>query len=554
MERSFVQLFEDSIKQNWDKNALSNYKGDVFTYGGVGQEIVRLHDIYSALGVNPGDKVAIYGKNSAQWGIIYIATVCYGAVIVPVLPDFKADSCTEILNHSDAKILFTQKNLCQVDDREDGLCFDSLKYINVTFDFDNTSILNCKESVVNDDVRTELRAIVAKDYSEIDAKAIEFTDSDPEAPAVISYTSGTTGFSKGVVLPHRSLTGNMHFARTNMPLNSGDSIVSFLPLAHTYGCAFEFLFPFTIGCHITILTRTPSPAIITQAFQAIRPALILSVPLVIEKVYKHKLKPELETPKLKFMTKIPLLKNIVYKKIRQKVYETFGGNFRELVVGGAAFNAEAETFFRKINFPFTVGYGMTECGPLIGYRSWDETEVGASGRAVDALEVRIDSEDQENIVGEILAKGSHVMSGYYKNPEATSAIIDEEGWLHTGDLGVIDKKGNIYIKGRSKSMILGASGKNIYPEEIESILNNLPLVVESVVVSRKEKLVALVFPDADKVKALGLTPEAVELEMKDYRKLVNSKLASYMQITKIELRDEDFAKTPKRSIKRYLYQ
>ena len=372
--------------------------------------------------------------------------------------------------------------------------------------------------------------------------------------AVISYTSGTTGFSKGVVLQHKSILANILYAQRNMPLNRQDKILSFLPLAHTYGCAFEFLFPFSLGCDITFLTKTPSPKIIMQAFQEIRPALILSVPLVIEKIYKSQIIPALRKPAVHFLTRIPMVNKLIYKKIRDLMVAVFGGNFRELVIGGAPFNAQAEHFFKKMNFPFTVGYGMTECGPLISYASWMTTQLGASGRVVDELEVRIDSEHPYHQSGEILLRGNHVMLGYYKNEEATKAVIDASGWLHTGDLGVIDRKGNIYIRGRSKSMILGPSGKNIYPEEIEAVLNNRFMVMESLVIDRENKLIALIYPDADAMQIAGCTREHLPQIFKEYIHDLNHHLPKYIRVADFEITSAEFEKTPKRSIKRFLYQ
>ena len=355
------------------------------------------------------------------------------------------------------------------------------------------------------------------------------------------------------MITHNSLAANVRFAQNHMPLKPGDPVVSFLPLAHTYGCAFEFLFPFTFGCHITILSKTPSPQIILQAFGEIKPRLILSVPLVIEKIYKKQLIPVISKPLMKILLAIPGINMILFKKIREKLTHSFGGRFMEIVVGGAAFNADTEKFFRKIGFKFTVGYGMTECGPLISYASWDTTKLGASGRAVDTLEVTIDSPDPEKQVGEIILRGENVMLGYYKNPEATAAVIDKDGWMHTGDLGVIDKEGNIYIKGRSKSMILGPSGKNIYPEEIESIINNQKYVTESVVIPEDNKLIGLIFPDYDQVKKDNITDEQLLATLEQIRKIVNERLPEYMAVHKFRIHKEEFAKTPKRSIKRFLY-
>jgi long-chain acyl-CoA synthetase len=403
----------------------------------------------------------------------------------------------------------------------------------------------------------ELYSMVEEKYSaaypELKKEDIVFSDISNDHLAVISYTSGTTGFSKGVMITHNSLAANVRYAQKNMPLNSGDPVVSFLPLAHTFGCAFEFLFPFTYGCHITILTKTPSPQILIQAFKEIRPRLILSVPLVVEKIYKKQLLPVIGKPHMKMLLAIPGINRILLKKIKGKLTETFGGRFVELIVGGAAFNADAEKFFRKMGFRFTVGYGMTECGPLISYASWDTTKPGASGRSVDTLEVKIDSPDPENIVGEIILRGENVMVGYYKNEKATREMIDDQGWMHTGDLGLIDKEGNIFIKGRSKSMILGPSGKNIYPEEIESVINNKDYITESLVISEDNKLIGLIYPDNEMIKRDNISEEQLLKILDDTRKEVNERLPEFMSVSKFRLHPEEFAKTPKRSIKRFLY-
>jgi long-chain acyl-CoA synthetase len=393
----------------------------------------------------------------------------------------------------------------------------------------------------------------AKLYPDLKKEHVKFSDISNDNLAVISYTSGTTGFSKGVMITHNSLAANVRYAQNNMPLKSGDPLVSFLPLAHTYGCAFEFLFPFSIGCHITILSKTPSPQIIIQAFKEIKPRLILSVPLVIEKIFKKQLLPVIGKPHMKVLLSIPLVNKILYRKISEKLVETFGGEFKEIVIGGAAFNADAEKFFKKLKFKFSVGYGMTECGPLISYASWDTTKLGASGRAVDTLQVTIDSPDPETIVGEIILKGENVMTGYYKNEKATREMIDDNGWMHTGDLGIIDRDGNIFIKGRSKSMILGPSGKNIYPEEIEAVINNKDYIVESVVITVDNKLIALVYPDYEMVKRDNISESQLTEILDKTRKEVNERLPEFMAVSKFRIHPEEFAKTPKRSIKRFLY-
>jgi long-chain acyl-CoA synthetase len=392
-----------------------------------------------------------------------------------------------------------------------------------------------------------------KAYPNLKPEDIKFSDISNDKLAVISYTGGTTGFSKGVMITHNSLAANVRYAQNHMPLKPGDPLVSFLSLAHTFGCAFEFLFPFTYGCHITILSKTPSPAIIVQAFKEIKPRLILSVPLVIEKIFKKQLLPVINKPHMKILMAIPGINKIIYNKIRDTLLETFGGRFHEIVIGGAPFNPEAERFFRKIGFRFSVGYGMTECGPLISYTSWDTTKLGASGKPVDTLEVTIDSTDPQKEIGEIILRGENVMLGYYKNEKATKEIIDEKGWMHTGDLGVMDKEGNIFIKGRSKSMLLGPSGKNIFPEEIEAVINNMDYIGESIVISEDNKLIALIYPDYEMMKKDSISEEKLLTILDETRRAVNERLPDFMAVHKFRIHPEEFAKTPKRSIKRFLY-
>jgi long-chain acyl-CoA synthetase len=537
LSTNLISIFENAIRENWEFRALSDYGGNSYTYKDVGERILRIHKIFEGSGLKKGDKVALLGKNSANWGVIYLSTITYGAVIVPILPDFKPADSQYIVNHSDALFLFVEDNIYK------DLDHQSMTGLNLILNIHDLTVLQSKNAV---SLPEPLSAGVRKED-------LHFAESDENDIAVISYTSGTTGFSKGVVLQHKSLLGNILYAHRNMPLNPQNKILSFLPLAHTYGCAFEFLFPFTLGCDITFLTKTPSPKIIIQAFQEICPELILSVPLVIEKIYKTQLIPVIRKPVMKILLKIPGVNQIIYKKIRNKMCTVFGGNFRELVIGGAPFNSEAERFFTRIHFPFTVGYGMTECGPLISYASWKTTKIGASGRIVDELEIKIDSEDPIRKVGEILVRGTHVMLGYYKNDEATLQVIDKEGWLHTGDLGILDKQGNIYIKGRSKSMILGSSGKNIYPEEIESILNNRFLVMESLVIEREQKLIALIHPDDDAMGKAGVTRDHLPELFKAYIHDLNHRLPKYITIADFEIHPAEFEKTPKRSIKRFLY-
>ncbi|MCU0409249.1 MAG: AMP-binding protein [Bacteroidales bacterium] len=546
LQERLIGYIEKSIRQNWDIEALSNYREKGYSYHQIAEQILKFHIFFRESGIREGDKIAMIGRNSANWCLTYLATVTYGTIIVPVLPDFKPDDLTNILNHSDSVFLFADEKIWET------LDWEQVPAVKGVISLDTFNLLKARSSSTSelyDSVPDKFKS----EYPDLKPGDIKFSDISNDKLAVISYTSGTTGFSKGVMVPHNSLAANVRFAQEHMPLEPGDPLVSFLPLAHTFGCAFEFLFPFTYGCHITILTKTPSPQILIQAFKEIRPRLILSVPLVVEKIYKKQLLPVISKPHMKVLLSIPGINKILYKKIREKLTDTFGGRFKELIVGGAAFNADAESFFRKIGFRFTVGYGMTECGPLISYASWDTTKPGASGRAVDTLEVTIDSPDPQKIVGEIILRGENVMAGYYKNEAATRDMIDEQGWMHTGDLGVIDSEGNIYIKGRSKSMILGPSGKNIYPEEIESVINNKDYITESVVISEDNKLIGLIFPDYEMLKRDNIAEEKLPEILEEARKEVNSRLPEFMAVAKFRVHAEEFAKTPKRSIKRFLY-
>jgi long-chain acyl-CoA synthetase len=546
IKERLVGYIEQSIRQNWEIEALSNYKEKGFSYKEIAEKILKLHIFFKDAGIKEGNKIGLLGRNSANWCVIYLATVTYGAVIVPILPDFKPEDLTNLINHSDATLLF-------VDDKiYESLDTAKIPQIDGVISLDDFSMITAK----NSDLKRKYLAIdekYLKAYPVLKSEDIKFSDITNEKLAVISYTGGTTGFSKGVMLSHNNLAANVRYAQTHMPLKPGDPLVSFLPLAHTYGCAFEFLFPFTFGCHITILSKTPSPQIIVQAFKEIRPRLILSVPLVIEKIFKKQLLPVISKPHMKILLAIPGINNILHKKINEKLTETFGGRFNVICIGGAAFNPEAERFFRKIGFKFTVGYGMTECGPLISYTSWDTTKLGGSGKPVDTLEVTIDSNDPQNDMGEIILRGDNVMMGYYKNEKATREIIDEKGWMHTGDLGIMDKEGNIFIKGRSKSMLLGPSGKNIFPEEIEAVINNMDYIAESVVISEDNKLIALIYPDYEAIKKNNVSEEQLLAILEETRKAVNERVPDFMAVNKFRLHNEEFAKTPKRSIKRFLY-
>ena len=547
LEKTFVSYLSDSIVKNRDIPSLADYNGESFTYVEVGIIVLRFHKFFSAIGIEQGEKIAIVGKNSARWGIIYIAVVTYGAVIVPILPDFKVDDMKEIINHSDSILLFADDQAMK-----DLECPDVTKLKGV-LRINDFSIQKCHaDELIGAFEASGLEKPI--DVDDYQGSELVFPVIENDKLAVISYTSGTTGFTKGVMISHNSLAANIRYAQNNMPLKSGDNIVSFLPLAHTFGCAFEFLFPFTLGCHITILTKTPSPQIIMKAFQEIKPALILSVPLVIEKIYKNKLLPVLQKWHIKLLLGIPGINQLILKKFREQLTTVFGGNFHEIVMGGAPLNHEAEMFFRKMKFRYTLGYGMTECGPLISYNSWRDLPAGSSGKMVDTLEIKIEKESPEDLTGEICVRGENVMDGYYKNEKDTRKVLDDDGWLHTGDLGYVDEHGFVYIKGRIKSMILGANGKNIYPEEIESLFNNRHAVAESLLVHRGEKLVALIYPDADVVKNENISDDELLNIFNHHLKAINHKLPKYMNVSSTEIHPEEFVKTPKRSIKRYIYK
>ncbi len=548
LPENFIKYIETSIKENWDLPALSDYKGESYKYSDVGRKIARIHIMFEECDVKKGDKIALIGKNSANWAMTYLAIITYGAVVVPVLPDFHPNDVHHIVNHSDSVVLFTGDPIWE---NLDEKSMPNLRGIFSLTDF-RILIEGNKENIKA--IYDKLDSLYEDVYpGGITNEKFKFDEISNEEVGVLNYTSGTTGFSKGVVLPLNSLAANIRYAHRNMPLNPGDNIVSFLPLAHTYGCAFEFLWPFTIGCHIHFLTRTPSPKIIIQAFQEINPAIIITVPLIIEKIYKKQILPLLGKKSMQFLMNLPLLDKAIYTKIRNKLNEVFGGNFKEVVLGGAALNSDVEHFLNKIKFNYSVGYGMTECGPLISYANWDKTKFTSSGRLVDTLEIKIDSNDPYHEIGEIMVRGENVMYGYYKNIEATEQAIDKDGWLHTGDLGIIDEENFVFIKGRNKSMILGPSGENIYPEEIEAKLNNLPYIQESVVIEKDNKLIALVYPDLDAVDQDKINEARLTEIMEENKKEVNANLAKYMQISKIKIYPEEFEKTPKRSIKRYLY-
>lgn len=546
IRESLIGYIEQSIRQNWEIEALSNYREQGLTYRQIGEKILMFHTFFKNIGIKEGDKIALVGRNSANWCTVYLTTVTCGAVIVPILPDFKPEDLINLINHSDATLLFIDDKIYETID------VGKIPQVKAIISLDNFNMICATDAGIKEKYLS-IEQKYLEIYPDLKPEEVKFPGITNDKLAVISYTGGTTGFSKGVMLTHNSLTANVRFAQNHMPLKPGDPVVSFLPLAHTYGCAFEFLFPFTYGCHITILSKTPSPQIIVQAFKEIKPRLIISVPLVIEKVFKSQLLPVISKPYMKLLLAIPGINKILHKKIRGKLSESFGGRFHEIVIGGAPFNPEAERFFRKIGLNFTVGYGMTECGPLISYTSWDTTKLGGSGKPVDTLDVTIDSSDPLKEVGEILVRGENVMLGYYKNEKATREIIDENGWMHTGDLGLMDKDGNIFIKGRSKSMLLGPSGKNIFPDEIEAVINNMNYITESVVIMEDNKLIGLVYPDYESIKKDNISDEQLQIILEQTRKAVNEKIPEFMAVHKFRLHPEEFEKTPKRSIKRFLY-
>lgn len=546
----FVDLIAESLKTNWDLDALTDYQGITLQYKDVARKIEKLHILFENAGVAKGDKIALCGRNSAHWATAFIATLTYGAVAVPILHEFKAQQVHDIVNHSEAKILFVGD---MVWPELDATAMPHLEgIINIP---DYSLLLSRSELLTN--ARERLNELFGKKYPKYFRKEhISYPHTpDPNALAMINYTSGTTSNSKGVMIPFRALWSNYQFAIEVLgkQVKKGDHIISMLPLAHMYGMAFEFIFEFLHGCHVFYLTRIPSPKIVLKAFGEIKPTIIISVPLIIEKIIKKNVLPKLQTPSMKVLLKLPFISGRILDKVREGLISAFGGNFYEIIIGGAAFNSEVEDLLNKIHFPYTVGYGATECAPIISYEDWQKFRKGSCGKAAPRMEIKIDSDDPQHTVGEILTRGDNVMLGYYKNDEATRTTL-VDGWYHTGDLGVLDAEGNLYIRGRSKNMLLGASGQNIYPEEIEDKINTLPYVNESIVVQRGEKLVALIYPDYDEAKRDGLDENGLRAAMEQNRKDINTMVASYERISAVELYETEFEKTPKRSIKRFLYK
>ena len=548
---SFNAELEKSIVGNWNLDALTDYKGETLQYQDVARKIEKLHILFESSGVEPGDKIALAGRNSANWAVAFLATLTYGAVAVPVLHEFTAEQMHNIVNHSEAKLLFVGDVVATVVDATKMPGLEGIIYIP-----DFSLVVSRTDKLTY--AREHLNEMFGHKYPKYFRKehVSYYKEKHPDELALINYTSGTTGFSKGVMIPYRAMWSNLDFARgvLGKKVKPGDGVVSMLPMAHMYGMAFEFLFEFCHGCHVYYLTRVPSPAIIAQAMAEVKPAIVVAVPLVIEKIIKKRVFPKINTAPMKLLLNMPVVNKRVNQKICEQVMNAFGGGMYEVIIGGAAFNREVETFLRRIEFPYTVGYGATECAPIITYSDWQEFAPGSCGRAVVHMEVQIDSPDPQNIPGEILARGLNVMLGYYKNGEATAEVLDKEGWYHTGDLGLMDSEGNVYIKGRSKNMLLGSNGQNIYPEEIEDKLNSMAYVNESVVVQRGDQLVGLVFPDDEEVKAMNFSREDLEHIMEQNRTELNNVLPAYCKLQAIELVEEEFEKTPKRSIKRYLYK
>ena len=541
--RHYLSIFQQAVRNRWDKPALSDYRGETFTFADMATQIAKHHVLFEKVGLKPGDKVALASKNCARWAISFLAVGTYRAVAVPILPDFAPDTIGELANHSESVILFTEARIWEAIDKSKET---TLKAVISVDDF---SILYAADETLAESVAAE-QAKMPKVYpAEQKEQVSDYKIGNIDDLAIINYTSGTTSSPKGVMLTAKNISSNIEFALNRIPVTDTDKIMSMLPLAHMYGMAFEFIYPLCGGGHVYFLGKTPTPTVLMQALADIKPYILITVPLVMEKIFKNKVMPKLNSPLMRVLTNIPILRGVIYGKVRATLLETFGGNLRSIVLGGAAISLPVEKVMRKVRLPYTVGYGMTECAPLIGYSPWESFKLGSCGRAVDNVEVRIDSDDPAKKVGEIQVKGDNVMQGYYKNPEATAATFTADGYLRTGDLGIIDKEGNIFIKGRSKCMILSPNGQNIYPEEIESILNSMPHVGESLIVDRKGGLVALVALQADE----KCSAEELKEIMEQNRSELNTRMPAYSKITAIEIIEGGFEHTPKQSIKRFLY-
>jgi len=543
LKENFVETIDTAITTHWDVPCFSNLNGPAITYGEMGLSILRLHRLFENSGIKKGDRIGLVGRNSAHWGVTYLAAVSFGAVIVPILPDFTSAEVEHIVRHSECKLLFV------ADAIYDGLNEEKIPTVHGIFRLKDFSIF------WQDDKKVASAAEAAFSLTAVSRDSFTLPVVSNDELAAIVYTSGTTGFPKGVMLTSNSLIANVVFFNRQVDLQPGENIVSFLPLAHAFGCAFDFLAPLVQGCHITFIEKIPTPKVLLKCFAELKPAVVMSVPLIIEKIFRNRIKPLIETPKMQLMLKVPGLNKVVHKKIREKIYEVFGGNYKQMVIGGAALNKDIEDFFRTIGLNLTCGYGMTECGPLISYSRWeDNPPVGSVGKIIDYLECRIADPDPETGIGEVQVRGENLMLGYYLDEENTKQTIDPAGWLLTGDLGKLDGEGHLYLTGRSKNMILTATGQNVYPEEIESQLNNLPCVEESLIIENEGKLVALVYPNLESVDSACLKGKQIEELMEDNRKNLNLKLPGFCQISKLKVRYEEFEKTPTKKIKRRFYQ
>ena len=546
---SVNKIFENSFKKNWDRPAISNYQGETLHYKDLARRMEKLHIMFEECGLQKGDKVAICSRNQANWAVTFLAILTHGAVPVPLLHEFKSSNIHHLVNHSEAKILFVDEVIWE------GLSETEMPDLHAIIQVNNFKILYANdESIV--DAKAHLNELFGRRYPEaFTSDCISYYEDSAEELAVINYTSGTSGFSKGVMIPYRAIFSNIEFGRTVLPkLNNTHSVVSMLPCAHMYGLMFELLYELSVGAHVHFLSRVPSPKVIMRALAEVKPYVVIAVPLVIEKIYKNKVKPILEKEGVRFLMKVPGVNQVIMNKIKTELINAFGGEFYEVIIGGAAFNKEVETFFKKMGFPFTVGYGMTECAPIITYDDWQVEKLFSCGKSAPNMQVRIASADPVKIPGEIQVKGANVFLGYFKNEDATSDVFTEDGWFKTGDMGILDEDGSLFIKGRTKCMILGPSGQNIYPEEVETVVNSQPYVVDSLVIEDDGGLTALIYPDFQQGEKEGMSQEAMVKYMEGTLSELNTILPNYARLKKIEVMSEDFERTPKKSIKRYLYQ
>lgn len=548
LEQSFIALIEQSIKTNWYLNALTDYKGITLQYRDVARKIEKIHILLENAGIEKGDKIAICGRNSTHWTVTYLAVITYGAVVVPILHEFKADQVHNIVNHSEARLLFVGD---QIWENLNEAAMPHLEGIIELKDFGVPVSRSEKLAYARD----HLNEIFGHKFPcRFRPDDISYEKEKSEDLAIINYTSGTTGYSKGVMLPYRSILSNVLYCKEKIGLKAGDSVVSMLPLGHVFGMTFDFLYGFTAGAHLWFLTRMPSPKIIAESFAEIRPRVIACVPLIVEKIFKKNILPKVDNKLGKLLLHVPIISDKIKELIKQKAMEVFGGNFIEIIIGGAPFNAEVEAFLKMIDFPYTIAYGMTECGPIICHSHWTELKLASCGKVAARMEAKVLSPNPSAIAGELVCRGANLMLGYYKNEEATRQVIDTEGWLHTGDMATIDEDGNVFIKGRCKNLLLTSSGQNIYPEEIESKLNNMPYVSESLIILQQDKLVGLIYPDSDDAFAHGLSQSDLVRVMEENRLELNKQLPAFSQIARFKLYPEEFEKTAKKSIKRFLYQ